>query len=189
MFAASKSRDKEHLFPILLGLAFSCMMVSAREWKLNSQREPIPLQIIHSTEEFALVEDDNGIRFEVPVSNFSPSDQKHLQALAQKSDKPEQLLEPNKIRPRRQDFEKVSFPKITGRFLVPEAGSETHLTGAQNVLDNSTIHFTSSDSWLFFKNHRPSLVRQNFLSSLLVNGSPAQLGTNLRIVAHGLKEQ
>ena len=159
---------------------------ASRMWKLKDLPTPVELTIITVGNGFCLVEDTNGVRFEVPGNAFSIPDQKFLKVLAEQPAEPSQILKTGEMRALKKDFKIVKKDHIRGQFFIPEAGTETHFTGSSDVLEGSSIHFLEPDSWLVFPNLKPSQVHDLYLGSMLVNGSPAQLGINLRIVAYGM---
>ncbi|MBS2099621.1 glycosyl hydrolase [Carboxylicivirga linearis] len=65
--------------------------------------------------------------------------------------------------------------------------TELHITSEDAPFVNSTVSLDHEDAWLFFDNIKPSVVANNYLGSVLVNGSPFVNGTNGRIAiyAHG----
>jgi len=63
--------------------------------------------------------------------------------------------------------------------------SELHVTGSDNALEDTVVNFTSPDAWLFLDHMAPSEVASNLLGQLWVNGRPAALDTNVRVVEYG----
>ena len=72
------------------------------------------------------------------------------------------------------------------------------LTAGKDPILNSEIHFASPDAWVHFRNVKPSVVKEQFLRNLYVNGRPAELGKNIRLtpvvqgtmaIPHGPKYQ
>ena len=61
--------------------------------------------------------------------------------------------------------------------------SELHLTGSGDPLPGSTVHLNSTDSWIFLHAVPPSATAA-LLSHVQVNGTPAVLGSNVRVVQH-----
>lgn len=64
--------------------------------------------------------------------------------------------------------------------------SELRITGAGNPLHGSIVHLNSDDAWLLLTNVAPSAVNAAFLKQVRVNGAPAVLGTNVRVVQYEL---
>ena len=62
--------------------------------------------------------------------------------------------------------------------------TELHVTGAGDPLAGSSVHFASPDGWLFMEKIPPSAVASTFLDRMWVNGAPAALETNVRVVQY-----
>jgi hypothetical protein len=62
--------------------------------------------------------------------------------------------------------------------------SELHITAAGNPIAGCLINLNSPDAWLFLENVQPSLVISNHLGQIRVNGAPAQLDDNVRVVEY-----
>lgn len=62
--------------------------------------------------------------------------------------------------------------------------SELHLTSAAAPLTGCTINLDSVDSFLFLENVKPSTANSTYLSQIKVNGAPAALNTNVRVVEY-----
>ena len=73
-------------------------------WKLKDVPTPVELEIITVGNGFCLVEDSNGVRFEVPGNAFSVPDQKFLKVLSEQPPEPAQILKAGEMRPRKKDF-------------------------------------------------------------------------------------
>ncbi|MGF7137993.1 hypothetical protein FHS86_000278 [Roseimarinus sediminis] len=84
-------------------------------------------------------------------------------------------------------IEKTFQENLVDQQLLLEFPVEFHLTGSNDVMTNSSVSLNHSDAWLFFDNIKPSLVANNYLSKIQVNGVPFQNGVNGRmaIYAHG----
>ncbi len=63
--------------------------------------------------------------------------------------------------------------------------SELRLTGAGDPLPGSTVHLNSPDGWVVFTALRPSQVASTLLGRIFVDGAPASMSTNTRVVAFG----
>jgi autotransporter-associated beta strand protein len=63
--------------------------------------------------------------------------------------------------------------------------SELRLTASSNVISGCTIHMNSTEAFIRFASVVPSVVQSTYLSQLRVNGAPAALNTNCRIVQFG----
>ncbi|TCO09864.1 glycosyl hydrolase [Natronoflexus pectinivorans] len=81
--------------------------------------------------------------------------------------------------------EVVEFLENENRVL--DQPYELHITADENPLVNSTISLNHVDGWVFFLNIKPSVVNENYIDNILVNGEPFQHGVNGRIgiYAHG----
>jgi len=62
--------------------------------------------------------------------------------------------------------------------------SELHITAAGDPIAGCLINLDSPDAWLFLENVRPSLVISNYLGQIQVNGAPAVLDNNVRVVEY-----
>lgn len=60
--------------------------------------------------------------------------------------------------------------------------SELILENAKAPIANGQVHLNSQDAMLVFKHFRPSQVKANYLKHLRINGEPAELGKNIRLV-------
>jgi hypothetical protein len=63
--------------------------------------------------------------------------------------------------------------------------SELHITGTGNPIPGTVINLNLTNAWLFFDNIIPSTVASSFLGSVRVNGAPAVLNSNVRVVEYG----
>lgn len=71
---------------------------------------------------------------------------------------------------------------LKDRKVTLSGSAELHLTGAGDPLEGCTVHFTSPDAWLFMEKIAPSLVAANFLNRMWVDGVPADVASNIRVV-------
>jgi hypothetical protein len=62
--------------------------------------------------------------------------------------------------------------------------SELHITDGTNPIPGCQINLNSSDSWFFLEQIKPSVVASTYLSQVQVNGSPAVLNSNVRVVEY-----
>jgi hypothetical protein len=60
------------------------------------------------------------------------------------------------------------------------------VTGTGDPVPGCVIHLNTPDAWTFFPNITPSSVNSALLSRFRVSGSTAVLGTNTRVVQHGM---
>jgi hypothetical protein len=63
--------------------------------------------------------------------------------------------------------------------------SELHVTGTGDPIAGSVINLNSQDGWFFLDNILPSTVASSFLGRVHVNGAPAVLNGNVRVVQYG----
>lgn len=73
---------------------------------------------------------------------------------------------------------------LSGTRVNMSGRSELHITAAGNPIPNSSFHLDSPDAWLFFQEIRPSAVASEFLSQIQVDGLPAVLDQNVRVVQY-----
>lgn len=81
------------------------------------------------------------------------------------------------------DILRVSTLTLTTATLT--GTSELHLTASGDPLPGSVVHLNSPDAWLFLDSIRPSTVVSNFLTRVQVDGAPAVLDNNVRVVQYG----
>lgn len=83
--------------------------------------------------------------------------------------------------------ESATYATLPSTSVTMSGHSELHLTGAADPIPGTTINLTSDDSWVFFHHTSvpPSYVNSTLLPRFQVNGSPAVLNGNVRIVAYG----
>lgn len=159
--------------------------VQARQWTLNGLAAPIEAELLGTANGYALIRGDDGQSLEVPLTDFSLTDQQYLTAREQAGPEP---LSIRKIAPpttKAKEYQVRSDENRLGQFLTIPAQSELHLTGVGDVLQGSSVNFTEPDGWLIFEAIRPSQVMSDFLNRFLVLGSEAVLGENIRIARYG----
>jgi Glycosyl hydrolase catalytic core len=78
-----------------------------------------------------------------------------------------------------------TYVSLQSTTVQMSGSSELRLTSA-TPLTGSTINLTSENSWLFLTGIRPDTVVTSYLSQIQVNGAPAVVDTNVRIVEYGL---
>lgn len=74
---------------------------------------------------------------------------------------------------------------LAGTTVTLRGRSELRLTGSGDPLAGSTVHLNSPDGWVVFTALRPSEVAATMLGRMFVDGAPASLTTNTRVVAFG----
>jgi hypothetical protein len=75
-----------------------------------------------------------------------------------------------------------SIDAVAGKHYELIGTSELILQSAKAPIQNGEVHFNSEDAMLVFEHFRPSQVQAKFLQYLRVNGEPAKLGKNIRLV-------
>ncbi|WP_411846619.1 glycosyl hydrolase [Roseibacillus persicicus] len=172
-----------------LAVLFSCApdALLGREWTLKEVPQPVELKILTQKGNAVLVEDELGAKFELPVSNFSKADQQFLRLLGQPAENKIAILAPGKPLPRGKDFQTSKAETLTNQFFTPKEATVLHLTGSdENLLAGSSFNFVHGDGWVVFEKFKPSVVRDQFLDRMLVNGAVARLGKNIRIEPYGV---
>ncbi len=79
-----------------------------------------------------------------------------------------------------------TFATLLDTNVTMTGRSELHITGTSSPLTASIINLNSADAWFFMDNIKPSVVNSTYLSQVLVSGSPAVHGTNVRVVQYGM---
>jgi hypothetical protein len=74
---------------------------------------------------------------------------------------------------------------LSNRRVTLTGSGTLRLTGAGDPLTGSVINFASPDAWLFLEKVRPSAAAATLLNRMWVNGSPATLDVNVRVVQYG----
>lgn len=83
------------------------------------------------------------------------------------------------------DGETKTIESPQGNQVKMRGRSELHITGGEASGNNFNINLESEDSWVFFHEIRPSVVADDFLKEIKVNGKSASLGNNVRVVQYG----
>jgi DNA-directed RNA polymerase subunit RPC12/RpoP len=73
---------------------------------------------------------------------------------------------------------------LSNRRVTLSGSAQVYLTAEGDPLPGSVLNFASPDAWLFLEKIRPSKVASDFLSRMWVNGSPAELDKNIRVVQY-----
>jgi Glycosyl hydrolase catalytic core/Concanavalin A-like lectin/glucanases superfamily/Putative Ig domain len=76
------------------------------------------------------------------------------------------------------------FSTLNGTTVNMAGRSELHVTAGSNPIAGCMINLNSLDAWLFLENIQPSLVISDHLAQIRVNGAPAVLNENVRVVAY-----
>jgi len=77
-----------------------------------------------------------------------------------------------------------TYSSLTDTTVNMSGQSELHITDGTNPIPGCQINLNSSDSWFFLEQIRPSVVVSTYLSQVRVNGSPAVLNSNVRVVQY-----
>lgn len=81
----------------------------------------------------------------------------------------------------------VKVPSLAATTVTLAGKAELHLTErSPDPFPDSQVRLDSPDSWLFFTHVVPSKVVSDFLERIRVDGAPAVLDENVRIVQHEL---
>ena len=76
------------------------------------------------------------------------------------------------------------YASLTNTVVNMNRVSELHVTNASSPLSGCTINLDSSDSWLFLENIIPSVAASTYLNQIKVNGSQANINSNVRVVQY-----
>lgn len=74
---------------------------------------------------------------------------------------------------------------LTNTMVTMTGRAELRLTDDTDPLPGGTVHLNSEDAWVIFTEIVPSVVRDDFLSRIRVNGAAAVLDGNVRVVQFG----
>jgi hypothetical protein len=75
--------------------------------------------------------------------------------------------------------------EFTGAFNYNLSGKiNWEITDENRPFRGSLLNIQSSDVWLLFKNIRPSVFNSKFLKHILIDGTTAVVGSNIRVVQH-----
>lgn len=169
---------------LLFLLAASAPVLPARSWTFVGIPQPLEAEFVGMKDGGVVLRGPNGKSFEVPFSSFSAVDQKYLRALAAAAG-PSPTTAPGKPVTARSGYTVRKVETLTNEVVPLTAGTELHVTGTGDPIAGSTFTFTTPDGWLFLDQIAPSTVASKFLSRMLVNGTPADPDTNVRVVQYG----
>ena len=172
-------------FTILIALGCCCDALFARQWVFPSVKDPVAADFVAENNGFVVLTGSNGASFEIPLENFSKADQQFIKLLKAEKGEKASILSPGKPVTRAKDYQVTRAERIEGQLISPAAASEVHLEGSDDPLLGSSVNFTASDGWVFFEKIKPSVVVSTFLDRMLVNGVPAELDKNVRVVQYG----
>ncbi|MBB5350511.1 hypothetical protein HNR46_000739 [Haloferula luteola] len=166
----------------LVGLLSLSSHLDARQWVFKGIPEPVEADLVTENHGFVVMTGDNGKSFELPLENFTPANQAYIRVAAAK--RPVEPFPPAEAVTQRKRYQSTESEQILDTFVKIGPASELHLTGTDDPLRGSSVHFTAADGWLFFDHIKPSEVIEKFIDRMLVNGSIAELDVNLRVAAH-----
>ena len=171
----------------LLALAslLSTADLAARQWVFKGVPDPVEADLVTESNGYVVLRGSNGKSFEIPLANFSPSDQRFITLVSSDPEERKPLDVPGKPIDSNRGYKVERSESINGTLISPPAASEIHVTGGEDPLLGSSVNFTAADGWLFLDQIKPSVVVDRFLDRMLVNGSPAELDRNVRVVAYG----
>jgi autotransporter-associated beta strand protein len=79
-----------------------------------------------------------------------------------------------------------TYNALTNTTVTMTGRCELRLTTTNNPSPGCIINLTSPDAWVLLPNIRPSVVQASYLGQFLVNGVPAALNTNIRVVEYAM---
>jgi autotransporter-associated beta strand protein len=79
-----------------------------------------------------------------------------------------------------------TYNALTNTTVTMTGRCELRLTTTNNPSPGCIINLTSPDAWVLLPNIRPSVVQASYLGQFLVNGVPAALNTNIRVVEYAI---
>lgn len=77
-----------------------------------------------------------------------------------------------------------TYSSLTDTTVNMSGQSELHITDGTDPIPGCQINLNSSDSWFFLEQIKPSEVVSTYLSQVQVDGSPAVLNSNVRVVQY-----
>lgn len=155
----------------------------ARPWSFIGIPQPMEAEFVGMKNGGVVLQGPNGKNFEVPITSFSPADQRYLAMLEAGAGKP-LVADSGKPITIRVGYTVKSVETLTNQVVTLAAGTELHVTGTGDPIAGSTFIFAAPDGWLFLDNIPPSAVSK-FLGRMLVNGAKAVLDGNVRVVRYG----
>lgn len=155
----------------------------AREWNFIGIPKPMEAEFVAMKNGGVVLEGPNGKSFEVPITSFTPADQKYLKAMESNGGQPPPP-ELGKPITARTGYKSKTVETLSNERVTLDSAMELHITGAGDPAVGCSFNFTSPDAWLFFDNIAPSVVKSKFLSRMRVDGSKASTETNVRVVRH-----
>ena len=172
------------VFVSLVSLA-CCSKGHARQWTFTGIPEPLEAEFVGMEKGAVVLRGPNGKSFEIPFASFAAADQRYLNQLDAASGQAPAAAGPAKPITSRRDYKTRSEASLTNQVVTLGAAMELHITGAGDPIAGSTFLFSAADGLLFFDQIPASAVGGKFLGRMRVNGAPAELNANIRVVQHG----
>ena len=172
------------LLSCLIFAAAATSPASARQWRFPGVPQPLEAEFVGMQNDAVVLQGENGKGFELPLDRFSPADQKYLRALAAALTPTPAPAGPGKPVTSRTGYQVKSVETLTDQVVNIPAATELHVTGKLDPITGSHFNFTAPDGWLFLDQMQPSKVAADHLRNMSVNGTPAALDKNLRIVQY-----
>ncbi len=156
----------------------------ARQWVFKGVREPVKAEFVAESNGYVVLHGPNGASFELPLASFSDADREFIRLLGADPAAKKPIPSPGKPLTRKRDYKATSVKTIESRMVVLDEPAELHVTGPGDPLTGSSFNFTHPDGWLFLNGISPSEAASEFLDRMLINGAPAKLDENVRVVRH-----
>lgn len=180
----SKRFGRLSVVSYLIVAAAATSPASARQWRFSGVPQPLEAEFVGMQNDAVVLQGENGKGFELPLDRFSPADQKYLRALVAALTPTPAPAGPGKPVTSRAGYQVKSVETLTDQVVNIPAATELHVTGKGGPIKGSHFNFTTPDGWLFLEQMQPSKVAADHLCNMSVNGTPAALDRNLRIVQY-----
>lgn len=181
-----KFPSRKSSFSVVAVLCFSACLsqLHARAWKFAGVAAPYEAEFVGMQNGWVVLQEASGSSLEFPLANFSPADQQYLRALAAGVRTPAGS-EAGKPITSKTGYKEKTVKTLTDQVVTLDAATELHVTGPGDPILGSTFLFTSPDAFLFLEQVPPSFVIAHFLGRMRINGAPAEIDKNVRVVAYG----
>jgi hypothetical protein len=77
-----KSKTPHFLTAAALALLICSPSLPARQWTFPSVPNPVEAEFVSMSNDYVVLQGENGKSFELPLANFSPADQEFIRSLA-----------------------------------------------------------------------------------------------------------
>ena len=169
---------------LMLFLAATAPALFARPWTLVGSSSPVEAEYIETHGDMVVLRGANGVQREFPLASFNPDDQAFIRAQA-KPTSPSATTDPADGKNPTTATDNIhTVESLPNRIMTLRGTTQLHITGKSDPLPNSSINLASPDAWVFLDNIAPSTVASKFLNRFHVNGSPAMLNNNVRVVQY-----